>query len=86
MGAASGGPLTGYNNINVVYQVTTMYSTFQENLQISSSTGCVSKSYPGQPDGGTVQIQVLNVINYTVSGNTTPLWNGVTPSLTLMTP
>ncbi|HTY48395.1 MAG TPA: prepilin-type N-terminal cleavage/methylation domain-containing protein [Steroidobacteraceae bacterium] len=86
VGAASGGPLTGYNNINVVYQVTTMYSTFQENLQISSSTGCVSKSYPGQPDGGTVQIQVLNVINYTVSGNTTPLWNGVTPSLTLMTP
>ena len=87
VGAAGGGPLTGYTNINVVFQVTTMYSTFQENLQISSTTGCLSKSYPGQPDGSNVQIQILNVINYTVSGTTsTPLWNGVKPSLTIPTP
>lgn len=87
VGAAGGGPLTGYSNINVVYQVVTMYSTFQENLQISSSTGCLSKSYPGQPDGSNVQIQILNVLNYTVSGATsTPLWNGATPRLTLVSP
>jgi hypothetical protein len=84
VGSSNGGPLTGYDNISVVYQVATMYSTYQDNYQISSTTGCVTHSYPGQPSDGNVQIQVLNVLNYSVSGtSSTPLWNGVKPSLTL---
>lgn len=79
--------MIGYNNVNVVYRVITKYSTYTENYAISSATGCVTHSYAGQPADGGVRIEVVTVLNYTVSGTSaTPLWDGVTPSLNVTAP